>query len=246
MYEASGSCIGLPQLRAGSYIDVAGVGKRFSGRYRLTRVSHTLDHAGYRTEFEVTQRAGSSVLGLLRKTMIDQPPPDRREPVTGVAVGVVRTVDPVRYRVGVHLPQLGDLDTVDAGCATVMAGSGRGVSFLPEIDDQVLVAFAGGDLTQPYVLGSLWSQRDVKPTLGQPGVQRIKSRAGHTISMDDTASRLVIEHPTGTSITLDADGSVVIDAVRDIELNAPTGEIRLSARDVKVAVAGTMDVGKAI
>ena len=41
LYEGSGSCIGMPQLRAGDMIEIRGVGKRFSGKYRLRRVTHT-------------------------------------------------------------------------------------------------------------------------------------------------------------------------------------------------------------
>ena len=38
-----------------------------------------------------------------------------------------------------------------------MAGPDMGFYALPEKGDQVLVAFEQGDLSQPYVLGSLWT-----------------------------------------------------------------------------------------
>lgn len=249
MYEATGSCIGLPELRAGRFIEVLGVGRRFSGRYRLNRVTHTLDQSGYRTDFEVSQRASASLLGLMRKLTVEDPPPNKRPTIDGVVVGVVRTVDPVRYQVGISLPQLPATDVVTVRCATFAAGANRGAFFLPEINDQVLVAFAGGDITQGYVLGSIWSLTDPKPVM-TPGTQCIKSRAGHTITLDDLGAKIVIEHPTGASITMAADGSVTVNGTTgltlsattgDIALKATTGDITMSALNVAVK-AVTMDV----
>jgi phage protein D/phage baseplate assembly protein gpV len=257
LYEATGSCIGLPDLQAGSYVEVTGVGKRFSGRYRLTKVSHVLDQGGYRTEFEVTQRAGSTLLSLLRKATVDTPPPNRREPITGVVVGTVRTVDPIRYKVGVNLANTPPTDVVEASCTTFTAGPGRGAYFLPEPGDQVLLAFAEGDITRGYVLGSLWSAGPKPAQL--PGVQRLRSKAGHTITLDDLTSTIVVEHPAGASITMAADGSVsigattgriAVEAAGDLALVSRTGRITLdaaqgvavSARSGDVAVTGPAGV----
>jgi phage protein D/phage baseplate assembly protein gpV len=227
MYEASGSCVGLPELRAGSFVEIAGVGRRFSGRYRLSRVTHALDGGGYRTDFEVTQRAEASLLGLVRKATVETPPPNRREPVTGVVVGTVRTVDPVMYKVGVNLSNTAPTDIVEASCTTFMAGEGRGAYFLPELGDQVLLAFAEGDLTRGYVLGSVWSVGRKPAQL--PGVQRITSKAGHTITLDDLTSTLVVEHPTGSSVTMARDGSVTVAAPSGITLTSTTGDLALEA-----------------
>ena len=70
---------------------------------------------------------------------------------------------------------------------------------LPEKGEQVLVAFENGDLGQPYVLGSLWNAKARPPVTNADGpatTQRmIKSRAGHTITFDDTGDvgKLVIQ-----------------------------------------------------
>ncbi|MEP0981476.1 contractile injection system protein, VgrG/Pvc8 family [Leptolyngbya sp. FACHB-17] len=53
-----GTCMGNPKIRAGSVIEVKGVGKRFSGRYYVVAVTHTMSgEAGYRTEFTVRRTA---------------------------------------------------------------------------------------------------------------------------------------------------------------------------------------------
>lgn len=243
MYEANGSCIGLPELRAGSHVEVSGVGRRFSGRYRLNKVTHTLDQGGYRTDFEVTQRAEASLLSLLRKETTRTPPPDRRPTVKGVVVATVRATDPLRYQVDVHFPPLPDKDTVPARCTTAMAGDGRGAFSLPAVGDQVLVAFADGDITRGYVLGSLWSLSDGKPAR-ERGVHRLRSAAGHAVTLDDNRKTIVVEHPKGSSITMAADGSVTVAAKAGLALSAESGDVTLTAKDggITLTAAATKDV----
>jgi phage protein D len=52
MLKGSGSTIGLPDLRAGSVVQLTGLGERFSGRYFVTSTTHTIDDSGYTTQFE--------------------------------------------------------------------------------------------------------------------------------------------------------------------------------------------------
>jgi phage protein D len=49
--EASGSTVGLPDLRAGQVIRIVGVDYRLDGRYFVTQSTHTIDNGGYRTTF---------------------------------------------------------------------------------------------------------------------------------------------------------------------------------------------------
>jgi len=52
MVKATGRTIGLPQLRAGTLIDIEGVGSRLSGTYYVTKTTHTVGDGGYTTQFE--------------------------------------------------------------------------------------------------------------------------------------------------------------------------------------------------
>ena len=52
MVKISATTIGLPSLRAGASVDIAGLGARLSGRYFVTKTSHTINDAGYLTKFE--------------------------------------------------------------------------------------------------------------------------------------------------------------------------------------------------
>lgn len=49
----SGSAVGNPRIRAGAMIRLEGLGQDFSGDYRVTSSTHSVDSGGYRTTFEV-------------------------------------------------------------------------------------------------------------------------------------------------------------------------------------------------
>lgn len=92
--------------------------------------------------------------------------------VAGVAVGVVvEAQDPeTRGRIKVKFPWLpgerGGKTSFWARVALPLAGAERASFVLPEIDDEVLVAFEHGDLRRPVVVGFLWDGR--KPPAEDP------------------------------------------------------------------------------
>ena len=61
-----------------------------------------------------------------------------------------------------------------ARIATLMGGNNRGSWFIPDVNDEVLVAFEGGDPRRPYVLGGLWNGSDSPPESMDGGGQNNK------------------------------------------------------------------------
>lgn len=51
MVKATGTTVGLPDLRAGSRLEIVGVGARLSGTYFVTDTTHSLGDGGYTTRF---------------------------------------------------------------------------------------------------------------------------------------------------------------------------------------------------
>lgn len=139
-----------------------------------------------------------------------------------------------------------------ARIATPMAGNDRGIYFLPDIGDEVLVAFERGDVRFPYVLGSLWNGKDRAPEKnggGDNNIKVVKTRKGHKLTFDDGSKGLVrLELDDGKKLEIDDDGikiddgsgnSVVIEsrsgsismtAATKLSLSAPTVEIKASAQ----------------
>ena len=102
-----------------------------------------------------------------------------------------------------------------ARIATLMAGAKRGTWFIPEVGDEVLVAFGPGDARQPYVLGGLWSLGSPPPeTMDANNTKKVlRSRNGVKITLDDQNGQesFIVETPGGQKITLkDGPGSIEI------------------------------------
>jgi uncharacterized protein involved in type VI secretion and phage assembly len=113
--------------------------------------------------------------------------------VYGVVSGKVTDVkDPDGMgRVRVRYPWLGgESDGYWAPVATLMAGGNRGSWFMPEVDDDVLVAFDQGDVTHPYIVGFMWNGKDKPPSSDiDTQVRRLKTVSGHTLDFDDRSGK---------------------------------------------------------
>ena len=144
-------------------------------------------------------------------------------------------------RVLVRVPGLEDASNdVWARLGTMMAGPDSGTLFVPEVGDEVLVAFVQGDLRAPCVIGALWSKAAPPPAVGDPpaSVMLIRSRNGITLRMlDDKDNKsLIVETPGGQRITLQDDPGTV--HIEDVHGNAVT----MSPSGVKVLAASKVEV----
>lgn len=182
-------------------------------------------------------------------------------PWYGVHVAVVVDVaDPDGLgRVRVRLPWTTDGDAAYeawARLATLMAGADRGTWFVPEVDDEVLVAFEHGDPDRPFVVGALWNGQDAPPETMDAGgandVRAIHSRNGVVVRLSDTAGteslqletpagqrvrlsdgpgRILVEDANGNRVVLEASG-ITIEASASVTVNA--AQVRVSAGMVTV------------
>lgn len=170
--------------------------------------------------------------------------------VSGVVVGVVtNNRDPDGMgRVKVRFPWLSDQDESNwARVASPMAGKERGCYFLPEVDDEVLVAFEHGDVRFPYVVGALWNGKDAPPATNDDGknsVRVIKSRSGHVVRLTDEDGKEkieIVDKSTKNSIVFDtSQNTITITSDKDIVLAAAQGTIKLDAQQVEIkSSAGT-------
>ncbi|NEO03235.1 MAG: phage tail protein [Moorea sp. SIO3I7] len=133
-------------------------------------------------------------------------PPEIRGRFYGVTMGIVTNNGDEENlgRVKVKFPWLSDSDeSYWARVLTPMAGNDRGIYFLPEVNDEVLVAFEQGDINFPYILGGLWNGKDKPPESPEKDKEdskkktinkrTIKSRSGHIIRLDDTKDEEKVE-----------------------------------------------------
>jgi uncharacterized protein involved in type VI secretion and phage assembly len=194
---------------------------------------------------------------LLRRLLT---PPDSDGRLFGVVVGIVtNNRDPQgMHRVKVRFPWLSQDDESNwARVAAAMAGNDRGAYFLPEVDDEVLVAFEHGSVEHPFVIGSLWNGKDKMPENNSAGTndnRGFKSRSGHVIRLGDKSggeSIEIIDKTGNNRIVITSNGNKIdIQAQGDISITSSTGKLTMSAvgveiqsqTDVKITANTTIDV----
>jgi uncharacterized protein involved in type VI secretion and phage assembly len=170
----------------------------------------------------------------------------RTNRIYGVVSGLVSdNKDPEgRARVKVQFPWLADDAQSDwAKVVSFMAGKDRGAVFLPEVGDEVLVAFEHGDIHHPYVLGGLWNSDDPAPETngdGKNNIRKIKSRSGHELIFcdNDQGKQECVELHTkaGHKIILDDKQGAEKIEIRDksgsnvVTINSVTGEMSLESQ----------------
>ena len=144
-------------------------------------------------------------------------------------------------RVKVKFPWLAEgEESAWARLVSPVAGAKRGLFWLPEVGDEVLLAFEHGDPGRPYVLGGLWNGVDTPPTDAGDGrdVRVLKSRSGHLVRLDDSdgAEKIeIVDKSGGNSIVLDtAANTITLTSGKDIQLKAPQGKILLEAQEIQV------------
>jgi len=178
---------------------------------------------------------------------------DGRNRNNGVVIGIVTDLEDEEGlgRVKVRYPTLDDQQSDWARLVVPMAGANRGTFFRPEKDDEVLVAFELGNPRRPYILGSLWSRPDKPPRDdGKPKENNwrfIQSRSGHRILLDDTRDkeRIEIQDKDGTRRVLidSAAGKIrIVCDAGDVEVEAPSGAVKVQAATVEIKASGTMAI----
>ena len=157
----------------------------------------------------------------------------------GVAEAIVTDVnDPEREgRVKVKYPWFDDSTESDwCRVRQLYAGPGYGTFFVPEVDDEVIVAFVHGDLRQPIVLGGLYNGSD-KPSVHRDGSsdpKLIRTKGGHQILLDDTSGKEKVE-------IVDKQGNtIVLDAVANSITVETKGTLTLKGATVSIEASGTM------
>jgi uncharacterized protein involved in type VI secretion and phage assembly len=188
---------------------------------------------------------------------------------TGYAIApgkVTNNLDAIgEGRVQVHLPSRPSFDPW-ARIAAVGGGSGRGFLWIPQIDDEVLVAFNQNDERDAYILGGLWSTLDRPPLLAPPEFlvkRKIKTGmaggVGHEVEFDDALQSITITSSTKQKITIDPlkieltnlagtvtisldnkTQSITIQAVNSIELKA--AQIKLQAVNIDLKGAALTNI----
>jgi uncharacterized protein involved in type VI secretion and phage assembly len=184
--------------------------------------------------------------------------------IKGVAIGIVTNNKDEKGlgRVKVRFPwRENDQESYWARIATLMAGKERGSFFLPEVNDEVLVAFEKQDVRFPFVLGVLWNGQDKPPETNSDGknnIRKITSRSGHEIIFNDNheqkKERIEIHTKAGHRIVLDdaagaekieikdktGSNSIVIDSTKNSMALESTLDLTIKSQKISIEAGAAL------
>ena len=265
-FEAEGTMEGNPAVKAGGKLKLDGFGPRFDGEHDLTSVTHVYGHGDFRTRFSISGRNPRTLTDVMR-------PKAERDWTAGLVIGLVTNIqDPESLgRVRVQFPTLGDnIEGIWARVALPGAGPDAGFSFMPQIDDEVVVGFEHGDTRRPVVLGALHNAVD-KPHANMRGQQDggslvvygrqdaeidlqkqlvIHAKDAMTVKIDGGGSGQgdikhesagAFELEAGTTMKIESTGELTIKSSAGITVDA-TGTLTLKGAMVDISASGTVNV----
>jgi uncharacterized protein involved in type VI secretion and phage assembly len=243
-----------PRLVPGDYVEIEKVPEG-KGKYGLVRVIHSYDAvSGYRNHFWATPWSEYS-----------SPQKQQRVLSSGVVTAmVVENNDPAklnRLKIRYHWQEGGS--TSWTRMVSQYSGKDRGVMFLPEVGDEVVVAFENGDPERPIIIGSVWNGKDLGPRnpywdgddLKKNEVKRIVTKSGNSIDIVDTEGKEVIQLCTankGCLVQLNNKDKIIVLEVGESKLVMKAdGTIRLTGVDIEsnatkqnTLIGGRIDINR--
>ncbi|WP_405497604.1 VgrG-related protein [Streptomyces sp. NBC_00096] len=267
--EAEGLTFGNSHIMPGRYVQIEGVPGPFCGNWIVTNVRHTFceDEGGFFTRFFVTGRdTGSGSVSRRRDS-------DAGRRARGMMYGIVAEVaaSPSVNRVKVSLPLLSKDYKTDWARVVQLGGNRGAVLFMPEVGDEVLVAFEWDDVNRPIVIGGMMrsgagtmlgvdkapgggakgkthdSASGSPPELGKKEDEHKPGEVIHRGMVSSSGSRLAFrEVPAGSARPDDESSIVLATALNDLGLtiNETTGQVQLVCKPTtgKAKNRGTLTI----
>jgi uncharacterized protein involved in type VI secretion and phage assembly len=204
------------------------------GTYRVVKVKHQIDqNHRYQCEFEAVPA------GLKYR-----PTPEVKMPVAGSMPAVVtRNDDPLGLgRVQVEFLAVNDMRSelwmrvmtpdggglVGFGSKKGEVAKNRGIVFIPEVGDQVMIGFEYGDTNRPYVMGSMFHGKNAEGGGEGNHVKSITDKSGNTVVLNSKEGSIKLFSKKGSStVLLDGKGNISISTPKTVTISA--SDINLNA-----------------
>mgnify|MGYP006292674141 CR=1 FL=1 len=246
---------GIPEVKLGIVLKLAGVGDRFNGKVYISGIRHQLAEGNWTVdaEFGINPKWFSETFDIN-----DLPAAGLVAAVNGLQIGIVTQLesDPDgEDRILVKLPIIDkDEEGIWARIATLDAGDSRGSFFRPEIGDEVIVGFINENPNDAVVLGMMNSSAKPAPlTTSDDNHEKgfvtrsemklifnddkktvtIETPGGNMLTLDEDQGGVFLEDENGNKATFNSDG-ITLESAADLILKA-MGDVNIEGTNVSVA-----------
>jgi Rhs element Vgr protein len=240
---------GIPDLKPGQVVELQGLGNRFNGNAIITAVRHEIADGDWNTRLVYGLKFETFAQNF-KETLQQMPASGLIPAVHGLQAGVVTVLenDPKsEFRIKVKLPAINPNDEgLWARIALPDAGNNRGMIFMPEIGDEVIVGFMHDDPRNPVILGMLHSSALPAPFAAKDTNHQkaMVTRSGMKIAFDDEKKIIEISTPGGYNFHLDEDQQEILleDAnANKIKMSAD-GITLESSKDIVLKASGDVTI----
>jgi type VI secretion system secreted protein VgrG len=225
IHESAFSMTGNPQ---------DGVQEQNYGSYTITHITHSCEEGGqYTNTFQaIPESALCPAYGNVLAV-----PTASTQPAT-----VVDNNDPAGLgRIKVQFAWQ-DGDTPWLRMTNPHAGGGKGMYFVPEIGEEVLIAFENDNAEKPFVLGSMYNGNESSGyASGGNDNKVIQTRSGCKILINDAVGSIFLEDPSGNTWMMDGNGNISVNAPKNFTVSAGENVNITAGKNVSVSAGGDMD-----
>ena len=232
-----------PEVGIGTIVDITmSIKKDLSfntkslGQFLVTSISHTIDERGH---YQNTFEGVVSTTERLAADDFERPNPDMQ------LADVVDNDDPqgsgrikVKFKWACQTNDVTEwlrVITPDAGSSESVSKN-RGLVFIPEIGDQVLVSFEEGNIARPIVLGSVFHGKNGSGGSSSNNNKSITSKSGHTFTMDDAGGMLLKDRSGLNHISIDGTNAITVTSDNNVTLQTGNVMIIMDKENDKIII----------
>ncbi len=232
-FEGNSTCAGL---QLGGTVSIKGNNilsnsEETYGEYTVTSILHSLDGQGnYQNVFDAIPAS------------VKVPPVSiYTEPHCETQTAVVTdNNDPKglgRVRVKFHWMK-GSQKTPWIRIASPHGGGNKGMYFIPEIGEEAIVGFEGGNPHKPFVIGTAYHGR-AKTSFGNAGndVKALQTRSGNQLILNDADSSVYLSDGKGNNTFHDGKGNIITTSSEMIRLECGKSSIEMK-KDGTILISG--------
>jgi len=220
LFQGTITLEGNASLVLGGVITLEGLGDLFNGKALITGVMHHIHENSWQTTVQI---------GMPNQWYERQYPDINTAPasgllagIKGLQVGIIQAFeeDPEKeYRLQVKIPTMlssNNENTLLARLAAPYLGLNKGLFFIPDVGDEVIVGFINDDPRDAIILGSVYSQKNTPPKNypfdAQNNLQGIITKGGLEVQFndDENAKAMSLQTPEGNTVLLEDEKGITL------------------------------------
>lgn len=117
-------------------------------------------------------------------------------------------------------------------------GGGKGIFFIPEVGEEVIIGFEGNSAVKPYIAGTVYNSNEKTDFSNDANdVKAIQTRSGNMIVMNDKEGSVHVADAKGNDVKIDGEGNIKLTATDSIVLSCGDSKIEMQ-KDGTINITG--------